>query len=206
MRELAVELKQLRMHGMAGAWADLVEQGGSAALDSSRWLLEHLLQAETTDRAMRSVSHQMHTAKFPVHRDLDFVNQVQFETLKSLAIETNVTIILIGTYKLLDIRDQSGQLVRRSDMIHLPRYDLRVREDQQNFVQVLKKFEGYFDLASPPVLVKDSNRYFIKTIGCVGTYPGRKRFEAALRAAGTSLMSSSNLGVYRTAILLNVKR
>jgi DNA replication protein DnaC len=70
MRELAVELKQLRMHGMAGAWTDLVEQGGSAALESSRWLLEHLLQAETTDRAMRSVSHQMHAAKFPVHRDL----------------------------------------------------------------------------------------------------------------------------------------
>jgi DNA replication protein DnaC len=73
MRELAVELKQLRMHGMAGAWADLVEQsaaGGVAALDSSRWLLEHLLQAETADRAMRSVSHQMNTAKFPVHRDL----------------------------------------------------------------------------------------------------------------------------------------
>ena len=74
MRELAVELKQLRMHGMAGAWADLVEQGGGgaggAAIESSRWLLEHLLQAETTDRAMRSVSHQMHTAKFPVHRDL----------------------------------------------------------------------------------------------------------------------------------------
>ena len=74
MRELAVELKQLRMHGMAGAWADLVEQGGGGgggtALESSRWLLEHLLQAETTDRAMRSVSHQMHSAKFPVHRDL----------------------------------------------------------------------------------------------------------------------------------------
>ena len=31
---------------------------------------QHLLQAETTDRAMRSVSHQMHSAKFPVHRDL----------------------------------------------------------------------------------------------------------------------------------------
>ncbi len=77
MRELAVELKQLRMHGMAGAWADLLEQGGVggngggvAALDNARWLLEHLLQAETADRAMRSVSHQMNTAKFPVHRDL----------------------------------------------------------------------------------------------------------------------------------------
>jgi DNA replication protein DnaC len=47
-----------------------VEQGSSAGLDTSRWLVEHLLQAETTDRAMRSVSHQMNTAKFPVHRDL----------------------------------------------------------------------------------------------------------------------------------------
>ena len=28
MRELAVELKQLRMYGMASAWSDLVEQGG----------------------------------------------------------------------------------------------------------------------------------------------------------------------------------
>ena len=73
MRELMVELKQLRLHGLALAWADLVEQGGEAvggSLDASRWLVEHLLQAETTDRAMRSVSHQMNAAKFPVHRDL----------------------------------------------------------------------------------------------------------------------------------------
>ncbi len=70
MRDLTVELKQLRLHGMALAWADLVEQGSNAGLDSSRWLIEHLLQAEATDRAMRSVSHQMHAAKFPVHRDL----------------------------------------------------------------------------------------------------------------------------------------
>ncbi len=39
-------------------------------METSRWLLEHLLQAEFTDRPMRSVSHQMHTAKFPAHRDL----------------------------------------------------------------------------------------------------------------------------------------
>jgi DNA replication protein DnaC len=70
MRDLIVELKALRLHGMAGAWGDLVEQGTNAGVDSSRWLLEHLLAAEGTDRAMRSVSHQMHSAKFPVHRDL----------------------------------------------------------------------------------------------------------------------------------------
>ncbi len=69
-RDLMVELKQLRLHGMAGAWSELVEQGTNAGLDSSRWLLEHLLTAEETDRAMRSVSHQMHAARFPVHRDM----------------------------------------------------------------------------------------------------------------------------------------
>jgi DNA replication protein DnaC len=68
--DVLVELKSLRLHGMVGAWADLVEQGGNAGIETSRWLIEHLLQAEATDRAMRSVSHQMHTAKFPVHRDL----------------------------------------------------------------------------------------------------------------------------------------
>jgi DNA replication protein DnaC len=70
MHDVMVELKQLRLHGMASAWGDLVEQGGDTALDSSRWLVEHLLQAEASDRAIRSVSHQMHSAKFPVHRDL----------------------------------------------------------------------------------------------------------------------------------------
>ena len=69
--DVLVELKALRLHGMASAWADLTEQGsGGGGLESSRWLIEHLLQAEGTDRQMRSVSHQMKAAKFPVHRDL----------------------------------------------------------------------------------------------------------------------------------------
>ena len=55
MRDVLVELKALRLHGMAGAWCDLQEQGPASGLDASRWLVEHLLQAETTDRAMRSV-------------------------------------------------------------------------------------------------------------------------------------------------------
>jgi DNA replication protein DnaC len=70
MRDVIVDLRQLRLQGMASAWGDLDEQGPSSGLETSRWLVEHLLQAEFTDRAMRSVSHQMHSARFPVHRDL----------------------------------------------------------------------------------------------------------------------------------------
>jgi DNA replication protein DnaC len=70
MRDVAAELKELRLHGMAGAWADLVAQRTLAALESSRWLIEHLLEVERGERAMRSISYQMSTAKFPMHRDL----------------------------------------------------------------------------------------------------------------------------------------
>lgn len=69
MRDVAAELKALRLYGMADAWADLLTQGASA-VDSSRWLIEHLLATEQTDRAMRSINYQTHAARFPVHRDL----------------------------------------------------------------------------------------------------------------------------------------
>ena len=103
-RDVTVELKALRLHGMAGAWADLVEQGQNAGLDSSRWLIEHLLQAEGTDRAMRSVSHQMHAAKFPVHRDIagfDFevspVDRKLVGTLASAAFTDDAhNVVLVG--------------------------------------------------------------------------------------------------------------
>ena len=68
-RDVTAELKELRLHGMVGAWTDLTADR-TAAMDSSRWLIEHLLQAEATDRAMRSVRNQLNAAKFPVHRDL----------------------------------------------------------------------------------------------------------------------------------------
>ncbi len=68
MRDVTSELKELRLQGMAMAWSELIEQGSS--IESSRWLVEHLLEAEHTDRAMRSVRNQMNAAKFPMHRDL----------------------------------------------------------------------------------------------------------------------------------------
>ena len=64
MRDVIAELKTLRLHGMAGIWADLMEQN-KAELERSRWLVEQMLRAETTERATRSVSHQMNAANAP---------------------------------------------------------------------------------------------------------------------------------------------
>ena len=102
-RDVTTELKELRLHGMVSAWTDLLAQG-PASIDSSKWLIEHLLQAEHTDRAMRSVSHQMKTAKFPAHRDLagfDFasskVDQNLVGQLATLTFsDTAQNVVLIG--------------------------------------------------------------------------------------------------------------
>jgi hypothetical protein len=51
MRDVTVELKALRLHGMPSVWCDLAEQGAASGLDASRRLVEHLLQVETTDRS-----------------------------------------------------------------------------------------------------------------------------------------------------------
>jgi len=73
MRDIAAELKELRLGGMSAAWAELTTQEGGSSdvgVQTSRWLIEHLLQAEHAHRAFVSVRHQMKAARFPLHRDL----------------------------------------------------------------------------------------------------------------------------------------
>ena len=68
--DIKTSLKSLRLHGMATAWEELTEGGETSRVEGSRWLIERLLEAEDTNREMRSISHQMKTARFPLHRDL----------------------------------------------------------------------------------------------------------------------------------------
>lgn len=102
--DVQMQLKSLRLNGMATAWADLTEQGGDTTLAASRWLVEHLLQAEHADRVMRSIAHQMKSARFPVHRDLagfDFtVSQVHQRLVQKLSdlsfTQDSQNVVLIG--------------------------------------------------------------------------------------------------------------
>ena len=102
--DVQTQLKSLRLNGMATAWADLTEQGGDTTLAASRWLVEHLLQAEHADRVMRSIAHQMKSARFPVHRDLagfDFtVSQVDQRLVQKLSdlsfTQDSQNVVLIG--------------------------------------------------------------------------------------------------------------
>ena len=102
-RDVSTELKDLRLHGMVSAWTDLIAQG-QEQVASCKWLIEHLLQAEHTDRAMRSITHQMKVAKFPIHRDLagfdlasSAVDEAQLNRLATLEFaDTAQNVVFIG--------------------------------------------------------------------------------------------------------------
>ena len=55
MYDIAAELKSLRLHGMVGAWEEMVAQG-SAGIQTSRWLIEHLLHEHTDRHALDSAT------------------------------------------------------------------------------------------------------------------------------------------------------
>ncbi len=102
--DVLAELKSLRPHGMAQAWSELEAQGEGMGLQTSRWLLEHLLQAEQVERHMRSVAHQLKSARCPLHRDLarfDFEGYAVDETLVKQLADLSFTdqahnVVLIG--------------------------------------------------------------------------------------------------------------
>jgi len=94
--------------------------------------------------------------------------ECQFESLKSLTIETGVTILLVGTYRLLDILDQSGQLTRRSQVVNFPRYDMRLSDDRENFRKVLGFLEQKLSVYIPTRLDAQADYFYQKSAGCVG--------------------------------------
>ena len=87
MRDVAAELKALRLYGMASAWEEIIAQGNSEGLQASRWLIEHLLDSEQTDQVIRSIRYQMRTARFPVHRDLAGFDFAQAKVDRNLITE-----------------------------------------------------------------------------------------------------------------------
>lgn len=130
--------------------------------DSLRRALENSLRLRRTRVLLIDEAHHMLMVKDPAQLEY------QFETLKSLTVETDVTLVLVGTYRLLDIRDQCGQLVRRSKIIHFPRYDGRLEDGANNFATTLEKFRRKLPLKTAPIFKGREKYFYTKSGGCIG--------------------------------------
>lgn len=97
------QLKSLRLYGMATAWSELLAEGPRQPMQPEAWL-DRLIDAEQTDRQVRSLRYQMKAARFPIHRDLTGIDwtetplpQAQIEQLATGAfMESAHNLILVG--------------------------------------------------------------------------------------------------------------
>ena len=69
MPDITGRLKALKLHGMAECHAEIQAQNPEST-DLAAPLLRQLLEAEATDRGIRTIRYQTGSAKFPIHRDL----------------------------------------------------------------------------------------------------------------------------------------
>lgn len=93
----------------------------------------------------------------------------QLNTLKSLSNEYGVQWILLGSYDLFELLSLSGQLARRTHVIHFGRYREDVVSDFQAFRGCLKGLGAAIPALANVDLLKYSEVFIQNALGCVGT-------------------------------------
>jgi DNA replication protein DnaC len=104
MSEIVSQLKSLKLHGMAEAYAELLSHGVNASIQMEEGLIKHLIDAEITERGIRTIGYQMASARFPIHRslaDFDFSqSKVDESLIRQLATfdftEAAQNVVLVG--------------------------------------------------------------------------------------------------------------
>lgn len=114
------------------------------------------------------------------------ISKVQFQIIRSLAIELKIPLCLIGSYELLQIMDEDGQLNRRIEVLHFPRYS--TDEIINMSVGYGKSFaDAVYTLLEAMPIKKEAQLhehvayFYMKSLGCMGIL--KQWFKKALREA-----------------------
>ncbi|PEN96087.1 ATPase [Bacillus cereus] len=94
--------------------------------------------------------------------------QNQLDTIKSLANNTKVPHILIGTYELKEFFNLSAQLSRRTISIQFPRYRASNLEDYRTFLSIIHMLQKELPLEEEPNLLEHGDFIYERTLGCIG--------------------------------------
>jgi hypothetical protein len=96
------------------------------------------------------------------------------EVLKSLTNATDVVHVLAGTYAMQPLMWHSGQLARRTKIIHFPPYDADRRGDVDEFASVVEFFEERLPIPAKPKLLAMTESFFAQSGGLVGVLSTRR--------------------------------
>jgi len=95
--------------------------------------------------------------------------EIQLDTLKSLANACGTQILLVGAYDLYQLMSLSGQLSRRTHVIHFERYRLDRENDRLIFISCVNAFQKLLPHLWDNNLLTHAAALQENTDGCVGT-------------------------------------
>jgi hypothetical protein len=89
--------------------------------------------------------------------------------LKSLANVSGVTLMLVGSYDLYKLPMLSGQLARRTAVVHMGRYMKGDKRDEECFRRSLRALQKRLPIDPIPDLERYSVNLQVACVGCIGT-------------------------------------
>lgn len=104
------------------------------------------------------------------------------DTLKSLSNSTGAKLLLVGSFDLLDLIVEHGQVARRTVIVSFDRYHLDSPQDRAEFKQVVAKLQRAWPFAQQPNFTNVSDNLLEATLGCVGLLKTFMLDAAALQA------------------------
>lgn len=95
--------------------------------------------------------------------------EIQLDTLKSLANECGTQMVLVGSYDLYQLVSLSGQLARRTHVLHFERYRQDQDTDLRAFRACVQKFQDRLPELWGQQLLPHADALQDNTLGCIGT-------------------------------------
>jgi hypothetical protein len=136
--------------------------------------------------AVERILHRRRTSVLVIDEAVHMMRQAKgkslrnyMDCLKSWA-NTGVTLVMIGSYDLHEVTELTGQVARRTDLVHFLRYMRDDPEDARAFRSTLKELTSKLPLADVPDLTPWAEDIHVATIGCVGIL--KKTLNRALKS------------------------
>jgi len=95
--------------------------------------------------------------------------EIQLDTLKSLVNQCGTQMVMVGSYDLYQLVSLSGQLARRTHVLHFERYRSDRGEDVRSFEACVRSFEKALPRLWGGQLTGYTKELHENTLGCVGT-------------------------------------
>lgn len=181
--------------------ADSLDRYLERLIKSKEWLSKNIPNTETDIRSsfekicrIKGVLYffidEAHVIRI-THKNRDPSDHV--ESLKNLAVELGIVIVLFGTFTLLELCNFSSEVNRRGPVVHFSRYTEN-DDDMTEYLLVLEKLGKAFSFCSPDFIRTHFEYLFSVTAGVTGEAHGlfrRARAKAWVRTRKAQIKAVS---------------